>query len=638
MEIITLTAIFFLVAIAAKKIGHWFSKFGLPYITGYLLTGMLAGPFILNIMPESSSTTLRFIDELALGIIAFVAGSELYLKEVRSRIKTISWVMIGILAVALPLGGTALFVMTEFIPFTQGMSVQERLAVAILGGTILLALSPASTIAVIQEARAKGRFTRTVLGVTVTMDVVIIVLFAISVAIASSLLTSDGFQATFALLLLIDLGAALVVGYITGRVLDIALNFNVRSEVKIGLILALGYAIFLAAFWLIEFSHDNLPYEIHVEPLLVAVIGGFYVTNYTKHRELFAELLHDISPVVYVAFFTLTGVAIKLDILQQTWPIALGLFAVRVLSIYLGSSAGSWIAKEDASMRRYAWMGLITQAGIALGLAREVANEFPQLGDAFATMVISVVVLNEIFGPMFFKSALRRVGEMSEERTEPDEVRDVLILGIEAQSRELARQLKSHGWQVTLADTDRTHVELVQEENGEIPVYYIPAVTETTLKPLLPSGTDAVVMLLPNDHDNKRACEIAYQLRIPRLIVRPRDLANAEAFSSKGALIVDPTSAMVNLLHQTVRAPQSTAVLLNQDSGREMVQVTVNNPDIEGMLVRDLRLPGDVLLLDLFRDGQLIVPNGYTRLHLRDEITMIGQVASLEEATMKIGY
>lgn len=63
-------------------------------------------------------------------------------------------------------------------------------------------------------------------------------------------------------------------------------------------------------------------------------------------------------------------------------------------------------------MQRYAWMGLITQAGIALGLAREAAVEFPSLGDSFATMIISVVVLNEIFGPMFLKAALKRAGEV----------------------------------------------------------------------------------------------------------------------------------------------------------------------------------------------------------------------------------
>ena len=87
-----------------------------------------------------------------------------------------------------------------------------------------------------------------------------------------------------------------------------------------------------------------------------------------------------------------------------------------------------------------------------------------------------------------------------------------------------------------------------------------------------------------------------------------------------------------------MRAPQSAAVLLHQDSGREMVQVTVSNHDVDGVLVRDLRLPNDVLFLDLTRNGSSIVPHGYTRVQLQDEVTLIGKASSLEEATLKLGY
>lgn len=636
MQLLIYAVSFLLIALAAKKIGEWFSKIGLPYITGYLLTGMIAGPFVLNLMPSGSTTELRIIDELSLGIIAFVAGSELYLREIRHRIKSITWVTSSVVIVAAPLLGVALFVLTDFIPFTQGMTVSERLAVALLGGTILLALSPASTIAVIQEARAKGNFTSTILGITVTMDVVIIVLFAIVVAIASAMLTGVGFESTLLLLLLVDLGAAIILGLLIGKILDLILSTKIKKIGKIGLILAVGYVIFAFAYWLIDFSHDTLPFEIHVEPLLVAVISGFIITNFTKHREQFAELLHKVSPMVYVAFFTLTGVAIKLDILAQTWPIALALFAVRIVTIGIGSFAGGRLAGEDKSFNRYAWMGLITQAGIALGLAREVANEFPTLGDAFATMVISVVVLNEIFGPMLLKSALGRAGESRETDRTSDEKRDVVILGIEAQSVELARQLQRSNWQVVLADTDRQHVERLAAE--DLTELHISAINEETIGRLINDNTDAVVVMLQNGADAVRAAELAYHARVPRLIVRPTDLSNVATFREMGALVIDPTSAMVNLLEESVRSPQTAAVLLHQDSGREMVQITVSNPDVDGMLVRDLRLPSDVLFLDVLRKGQSVVPNGYTRLNLSDELTLLGWADSLQEATLKLGY
>ena len=121
-------------------------------------------------------------------------------------------------------------------------------------------------------------------------------------------------------------------------------------------------------------------------------------------------------------------------------------------------------------------------------------------------------------------------------------------------------------------------------------------------------------------------------------MVRPNDLGRSDQLNEYGALIVEPTSAMVYLLEQTVRAPQSAAVLLHPDSGRDLVQITVNNPDVDGQLLRDLRLPTDVLFLDVTREGDVILPNGYTRLRSGDEITLIGREPSLGEAMIKLGF
>lgn len=638
MELLTFTAIFFFIALAAKKIGSWFSSIGLPYITGYLLTGMVAGPFILNLLPSEATTTLRYIDELALGIIAFVAGSELYLKEIRSRIRSIGSIAGGLIFFGVIISGVTIFFLTELIPFTQGMDMTSRLAVAVLGSIILLALSPASTIAVIKEVRAKGPFTATVLGVTVTMDVVIIIAFAVGVAVASALLEGIGFNLLAIGLLLLDLSVAIGLGYLVGKVLDLLLGSKLNRLLKMGLVLLTGYLIFVVGFGVIDLSHNFLPFEIHIEPLLVAMIGGFMVTNYTKHRDEFEEILHEVGPWVYVAFFTLTGIAIKLDILMATWPIALALFGVRILSIFVGSFVGSRAAGESSLFQRNAWLGLITQAGIALGLAREVALEFPALGDAFATMIISVVVLNEIFGPLFLKFALRRAGETNlPVAASRSEVRDAVILGIEEQSLELASQLQAHEWQVIMADTDRSHVDRMQSEN--VSEHYLPAIDEAALEGVLSGNTDALVAMLPDDECNYRACEIALtKYGVQRLIVRPNDLSWAQKFSELGALVVDPASAIVYLLSQSVRAPQTASILLHQDSGRQILQVTVSNPDVDGSLVRDLRLPNDVLLLEVARSGQAIVPSGYTPLKLLDEVTLLGRPQSLSEATLKLGF
>jgi Kef-type K+ transport system membrane component KefB len=171
---------FALICLSSHRIGAWFSRIRLPYITGYLFTGVLVGSFGLQLIPSSAGESLRFIDQIALAIIAFVASSELFYKDLISRLRIILTSIGIIIIAALTLIGTVLFLLLGLIPFTQGLTPEQKVGVALLGATILLALSPPSTIAVIKEVRARGPATRLILGMTIVMDVAIIVLFAIN--------------------------------------------------------------------------------------------------------------------------------------------------------------------------------------------------------------------------------------------------------------------------------------------------------------------------------------------------------------------------------------------------------------------------------------------------------------------------
>lgn len=630
---------FVLIALASKWIGQFFSKYGLPYITGYLLAGMVAGPFVLDLMSSQDTVRLRFIDELSLAIIAFIAGSELYIKELRSRLRPIMLNMAGIVLVAPLLIGVVIFIATDFVSFTSGMDTTSRVAIAVLGATILMALSPASTIAVIQEVRARGDFTRTVLSITVVMDVVIIVFFAVAAAFAAALLDGTGLSIEFVIALLVDLVVAVIAGVAVGKLLEVILSASVHRMLKTVLVAGLGLGIFVAAFEVTALTKEA-GVEIHLEPLLISMIAGFFVTNFTRYRDPFDEILHDISPLVYVAFFTLTGVALKLDILLATGGVAAILFLTRMFSIFVGSYAGGTLAGEPDRFKRVAWMGLITQAGIALGLAREVSVEFPSLGDSFATLIISVVVLNEIFGPLFLKTALRRVGEAHEpEVITPDEQRNVAIFGVEGQSMALARQLKAQGWDVALADTQVEHINHFNGDKEKFNILHLEKMDEDRFNTLIDGNTDAVVAMLDNDDANLAVLTYAHEkYAVNRLVVRLNDLSRAADFAETGALVVNPTAAMVTLLDQAVRAPQSVALLTHQDPDYDITQVTVTNPDLAGLLVRDLRLPADVLILEIARNGRSIMPNGYTAVRLRDEITFVGSPESLRHVTSRIGY
>jgi Trk K+ transport system NAD-binding subunit/Kef-type K+ transport system membrane component KefB len=641
MTTVLLTVAFLLVCLASSHIGKFATVIKLPLITGYLFSGAVVGPFILGWLTEEQALSLRVVDHTALAFIAFAAGNELYLKEVRSRMRSITWVTTGLVVSTFTLGLIAVLQIADHISFMQPLPSASRWAVAMMAAAILVARSPSSAIAIINEMRARGPYVKTALGVTVVMDAVVILVFSTAASISQSLVAGVAFDPWFILRVLLDLLMSLNIGYIAGKLLQVVVSAETDTRIKTALVLAIGLGAFWLSHGLRDFSHHHLSWPITPEPLLACMIAGFIVTNFSRFREQFAHALHDVAPYIYLVFFTLVGASLALNALVKLWPIALILFTVRLSGIGIGSAGGGLLARMKPQHVRLGWMAYVTQAGVGLGLAKDVAAEFPAFGSEFATMIIAIIVINQIVGPPLFKSAIKRTGESHlPAAATPDEIRDALILGIDDQSLALARQLTAHGWQVVLADTDASNVEHVEEvAEGSLEARKLEQVDAENLTPLMSGSLDAVVAMLGDDDLNYEACELGYEkFGVPRLIVRLNDLSYSDRFDKIGALVVEPASAMVNLLDQFVRVPQLATLLQHRDPHHEVVQLTVADPDIVGLPLRELRLPPNVRLLGITREGHPIVPHGNICLERNDEVTLVGEGKHLDEVVTKWGY
>ena len=634
MSLLQQAAGFALVCLASYVVGKAFKRVRLPAITGYLITGALAGPFVLGLLEEGTAADLRFVDEISLAVIALVAGSELLVRQLRPRLRAIGATVVSIVFFGYLVLAMAIYLLAPFISFTADFSTGPRVALALLGSAVLLALSPPSTIAVIKEVQARGRFTRTILGVTVMMDVAIIVLFAAVTSFASPLLQDTSLDLSSLGLLAVDLVLAVVLGVALGLVIQRVLGFEAFNPLlKTGVILGLGFGVYELADAVRTWSSGSLGFEVYIEPLLISLIGGIYVANFTPQRKQFDSLLHDVSPIVYVAFFTVTGVSLKLDLLQAVLPIALALFVIRAAGIAVGTYLASRALGEPDAYRRYSWMAFITQAGIALGLAREVAVQFPTLGDAFATLVVSVVVINEVFGPLFLKGALRRVGETNEPDQQSLRGGQVLVFGIESHSVELARALDREGLHVTLigvgASPSMAHGHEFYTEA------FVDSLEPGSLEQLFEKPVGGVVAMLDDDHANEQIIRYAMERHgVARLVVRPASVTEKSRFEDLGALIVHPSTAIVTILAQGLLAPGAASLLLNQQSGKEVLSIEVSNEELDGARVRDLRLPPDVLLVEIQRDRSVLLVTGQTRLRTGDVITLIADIESDSETRM----
>lgn len=632
MEILIFGAAFVIISIASREIGHTLNRTGLPLINGFLFTGILAGPYALNLITSEAIGSLRFVDEISLGLIAFAAGSELYLKELKHRLKSIAWITSGLVIFTFFLTSLTFFMLGGFIPFMAGMSVSSRIAVSILAGAILVARSPSSAIAIVKELRAKGPFTQTALGVTVIMDVVVITLFAANSAIADALFTGLQFNFMFLVLLVFELGMSLLVGFLVCKFILLILFLPLGQAFKICFILGAGFMVFVLSARIRVFTHVHFPFEVLLEPLLICMTAGFLVANTSRFRKEFSKILHDIGPPVYIAFFTLTGASMSLDILALTWPIALCLFFMRGLAIFAGAFTGGILANNPLKDSSISWMAYITQAGVGLGLAREVLVEFPEWGSPFATIIISVIVLNQIVGPPLFKKAIKIMGESYSGLGSSDfeGVRDAVVFGTDGQALALSRSLMSHGWHVKIAVLEGTG-----EIPGDVEMVEIPDLSPSSLKRAGAERAGAIVAML-SDTENFKICEIAYErFGTQTLIALLSERDNFGCFQALGVLIVDPSTAIVNLLDHFVRSPSSASLLMGTHMEQKIVDLYVKNPVLWGMALRDLRLPFDIIIMSIRRRGVLIFPHDHTRLESGDLVTVVGSLNSLKEVALR---
>jgi len=408
---------FMAVVIVSYFASKGFPYIGLPLVSGYLFFGILFGPGVLGVVSHPAIRSLRIVDEVALAFIALAAGAQLHMDKMSARKRSIQLTTASLVAATFFFGTMTLFALRESVDFMDGMSAQQCWAVAMLGGALLVARSPASAIAIKKELGAEGPFTSTVMGTTIIMDVVVIALFALVSLVANGMLSDQGPDPTllgiFAAQMVISVTLGVLLGLaVLPKILVDESSDEVSEENKLMmlilkhssylLVLFLGFAIFFA-------SHALEPF---LEPLVACMAAGCTLSNMTKLRHAFEEFEDKVAPAINALFFTLTGAALSLETLfGPVFVLVLVLFLVRLFAIGVGAYAAGVASGDSRSTSAVAWMAYITQAGVALGLAKKIHVEFETWGGAFATTMVAVVVLNQLVGPPFFRFVIRYVGE-----------------------------------------------------------------------------------------------------------------------------------------------------------------------------------------------------------------------------------
>lgn len=639
-EILPMLAVimaFVIIVSASKQLGNLFEKIKLPLITGFIVVGVLSGPYLLNMISADSLKQLDFVNQIALGFIGLAAGVEMFLKEIKERSRQIAIMTTAQIVITFLLSVVFLFVFIDLIPFAQNFTQITALAFILLAATIFIAPSLATAIPLVNELRAKGPFTKTALGVTVMKDIFLVIIFAVVYAISDILISGYKLNVFEILIVFLDIFLSLSAGLVYAFLFKIIIKIKKAFWIEVILFLIAGWSTFLFSDLIYYLSDKYLHFHIHLEAILIGITATFYIVNFTGLKANVQKLVEEIGPFIYVAFFTLVGASLSIDALLSYWIIALGLFLLRLVLVFLSSFVGSVLSKDTWKETFLSWTPHVAQAGISLGLISIVATHFTMFGKEFEAVLVAVIVINQFVGPPLMKLAIVKLGEAHRKSDiyELDMQRDVFIIGLEGKAIVLARSLKKANLNVIIIS------ERNEEENeacNDVEIRLVDKITPETLTENGFSHADSVVILKEED-EAFRISEIIYEhFGTPNIIVRLESRNKIKDFEKLGVIIVEPASAMINLLEHFVRSPQATSILLGIEESQVTEDIEVLAKDVHGGALRDLKLPLGILVLSLTRNKQVMLPHGYTRLRIGDIVTVVGSQEQIEIVRTKLHF
>jgi len=398
-------------AVGFTLLGAWVAgdllrRLHLPRLTGYLLFGVLVGPYLGNVITSSMASQLQAITGLATTLIALIAGLTISLERLGGRLSAIVRLTTVTFAVVIIGIGTAAWFAWSWLPVAPESSGMTRAVIVCLLTIMVASVSPTMTAAVTTETGARGRLSELVLAVVVLADLVLLVLFSCAMQVARAVLRPDIEGPNLLVRFAWETGGAVAFGALVGALFALYLRY-VGREVTLALLAMCGLL-------------SQVGTTQQFGPLLAAVSAGLVIENLSVSQgDALRAAVQRGAPPVLIIFFVAIGSSLRVDALVALGPIALALAAIRTALIRIGVRAGVNASGIDPGVGRYAWTGLISQAGITVGLASVVASEFPGWGTQLQTLLIALIPIHELIGPMLFRRGLAQAGEQEARAPRP---------------------------------------------------------------------------------------------------------------------------------------------------------------------------------------------------------------------------
>lgn len=361
----------------------------LPNVTGYLIAGLVLGPFVTKILSAEQVESLSVISNMALSFIAFTVG----LSFKRSYFKRVGMTPVVI----------ALLEALAAVFLVQGALIAAGFDVAfsIVLGAIAAATAPAATIMVIKQYGAKGPVTDTLMAVVAIDDAVALVAFGFAVSIAGVISGNGGGNIFLSILQpLWQVFLSLLIGAVMGVLFKIPLRFFKKSGNR--LIIIIGFVFMTSA----------LATLCGVSELLACMALGSVFCNVSTESDSINDLCDFFTPPLFELFFVVSGAGLDVSVLPQIGVMGAIYVVVRCVGKYLGAFIGAKIMKAPDAVAKYIGPTLIPQAGVAIGLTIVAQSVVPHYAAQVRAVILCGTLIYELVGPAITKITLKKAGEI----------------------------------------------------------------------------------------------------------------------------------------------------------------------------------------------------------------------------------
>jgi len=387
--------------------GEIATRFKLPKVTGYILAGILLNPGLFNFMPKDIVGHTSLVTNIALAFITFSVGGTLLYSRIKSLGKTIIYITLfeaefAFLAIILGF----IFVSGFFISIPNPGFFSVIVPLSILLGCLGSPTDPSATLAVSHEYKAKGKVTSTIMGVAASDDALGIINYSLATVLAAAFVLHQAFNVTGSIVSpLLTIFGSIFLGIAFGFIFNIITSLIKKDSEGVLIVFVLG---FLSLCF-------GIATMAGLDELMSTMVMGIVVVNFNKiQKKIFKVLERYIEELIFVLFFTLSGMYLNFSVLQTSLVLILFFVIFRFIGKVSGTYLGAHASKAPLKVKRYASFGLIPQGGIVIGLALIIKSNpaFSSISDIVLSVIIGATVIHELIGPIFAKMALNRAGEI----------------------------------------------------------------------------------------------------------------------------------------------------------------------------------------------------------------------------------